>query len=239
MKQFEDAKTLVEHSRNQLSKLRILYDSSLDNKSVDQSLLIEVKNLCENLRSSLDILAVGINLKYCDHVDGKKIYFPYAEIESDASDFKKRLEKVFPGISIKRTDLHNYLIQIQHFESDGFKWLPAFMDLNNESKHQRIVPQIRKERKELHIKGTSGQVQLIMEEGALLELEPGAAADIGGAKLLGGQLVGVNNLPVIEGGSAEIVKWVSFHFESNNQAVLPFLSNAVAGIHQIVDKLSS
>lgn len=69
MKQFDDAKTLVEHSRNQLSKLRILYDSSLEGKSIDPGLLIEVKNLCENLRSSLDILAVGINLKYCDDVN--------------------------------------------------------------------------------------------------------------------------------------------------------------------------
>lgn len=155
------------------------------------------------------------------------------------SSFKKRLEDVFPGLSSSRPDLHAYLTQVQHFGSDRFKWLPVFMDLNNESKHQRIVPQLRKERKELHIKGASGQVQLIMEEGALLELDPGAVADIGGAKLLGGQLVGVGNMPKMEGGSAEIVKWVSFHFESNNQPVLQFLSNAVSGVREIVDKLSS
>ena len=143
------------------------------------------------------LLLLKLKVEYCSKVNLKKTYFPYATFKCNENKFKGKLEKDFPGLSLQRPDLFSYLVGIQHFGVNGFRWLPSFMDLNNENKHQRLVPQLKREFRELHIKGVSGQVELIMEEGALIELELGAIVDIGGAQILGNQLVSVNNMPKI------------------------------------------
>jgi hypothetical protein len=126
---------------------------------------------------------------------------------------------------------------MQHFGSRGYTWLPAFMELTNENKHQRLTPQVRKESKEPRISG--GGASIGIGEGASISIGPGASISVGGAIIRGGQSFGVGNPPRVEGGTVEVITWVSFHFDSNGQPVLPFLELALKGSRDIVNKLSA
>jgi len=79
MSYFDDAKELVKHAENQFGRIKKLYEQSLHKRSIEPELLIEIKNLMENLRSALDFTAHGLFNKYGNSTkSGLKIYFPYA-----------------------------------------------------------------------------------------------------------------------------------------------------------------
>ena len=58
----------------------------------------------------------------------------------------------------------------QHFSNDENSWLPKFMELNNENKHQRLTPQTRKEVKQLNIKSGGGGASISLGGGASISL---------------------------------------------------------------------
>ncbi len=126
---------------------------------------------------------------------------------------------------------------MQHFGSRGYTWLPTFMELTNENKPQRLTPQIRRESKELRISG--GGASMSVGQGASISVGSGASISIGGAVIHGGQSFDVDRPPRVEGGNVEVITWVSFHFDSNGQPVLPLLEAALNGIREIVNELSS
>jgi hypothetical protein len=64
MGKFDDATDLIDHCKKTLEKIRKEYDDSLHEKSLKASLLIEIKNFMENLRSALDFTAHGLFEKY-------------------------------------------------------------------------------------------------------------------------------------------------------------------------------
>lgn len=163
MSAFDDAKSLVQHTQEELPKIKQAYDASLAAKTIAPPLLVEIKNVCENLRSALDFTAHGLLERHCVPGGKKpKIYFPYATAKQSRVEFEKsgRIETCIPGLAAKRPDLADLLLEMQHFGSKGYKWLPIFMDLTNENKHQRLVPQIRKESKELRISGGGAAISL-------------------------------------------------------------------------------
>ena len=60
---------------------------SLNEKEIKKSLLIEIKNLMENVRSSLDYCANGLFYKYgYSKKDNVDIYFPYAQTKFSKRD---------------------------------------------------------------------------------------------------------------------------------------------------------
>jgi hypothetical protein len=238
---FEDASSLIQHAEIELPKIRKEYEASLHAKQISSTLLIEIKNFCENLRSAMDFAATGIF-----ELHGKspssarpKIYFPYAKATQNKTDFEKsgRIDTCIPGLSTSRPDIVQLVVEMQHFGSRGYTWLPSFMELTNENKHQRLTPQVRKETKELRISG--GGAQISMGEGASISIGQGASISIGGAVIPGGQSFDVNRPPQVKGGKVEVITWVSFHFESNNQLVIPFLEKVLLGVRDIVASLSS
>jgi len=237
---FEDAKSLVEHAEKELPTIEAEYKASLAEKTVRANLLIEIKNLMENLRSALDFSAHGIFDKYGSSKKGKpSIYFPYAHPSQTLSDFQKqkRIDACIPGLSASRPDIVKLIEDYQHFADPSNEWLPVFMALNNENKHQQLTPQTRTERKELKI--SSGGSTISIGEGASISMGPGASMSIGNMNIIGGQKIDVNNPPVTRGpGKTEIITWVSFHFTSNNRPVMPFLKQTVEGVKKIVDELS-
>lgn len=234
MATFKDAQALVHHTSKQLSDIRAEYDKSLAAREVAPSLLIEIKNLCENLRSALDFIAVHIHQSYCTPSKGnEKVYFPYAAVQKTQADFTSALRQKFAGLEQAKHDVFEQLVQSQHFGNKGYAWLPLFMELTNENKHQRLVPQTRTEHKELRI--SNGGTGISLGHGAGIVLGSGASISIGGAVIHGGQTVSADRLPNMTGGNAEIITWVSFNFESNNQPVLPFLTKVCAGVHEIVN----
>jgi hypothetical protein len=111
------------------------------------------------------------------------------------------------------------------------------MELTNENKHQRLTPQVRKETKELRISGEGASMSL--GEGTSISIGQGAFISIGGSIIPGGQSFDVNRPPQVKGGKAEVITWVSFHFETNDQPVIPFLENVLDGVRNIVTDLRS
>jgi hypothetical protein len=208
-------------------------------KTVSPTLLIEIKNFFENLRSALDFAATGIFDSHGSSSKGKpRIYFPYATGGQTRGAFEKnaRIETCIPGLSKSRPDIVQTLLEMQHFGARGHTWLPAFMELTNENKHQRLTPQVRKETKELRISG--GGASMSMGTGASVSIGKGASISIGGAVIQGGQSFNVHQPPRVSGGKVEVITWVSFHFETNDQSVIPFLERALNGVGDIVKELS-
>lgn len=238
MTAFDDARALVQHAEAELPKIRKAYEEALAAKAISPTLLVEIKNYFENLRSALDFTANGLYEKHCPAAGKPKTYFPYATGKQSRPEFEKsnRIEVCIPGIGKARPDIVALLLEMQHFGSKGFRWLPTFMELTNENKHQRLVPQTRKESKELRIHG--GGASISVGQGASISIGHGASVSIGGAVVRGGQTFDVNNPPQVEGGRVEVITWVSFHFESNDEAVMPFLETSLKGIREIVDSLS-
>lgn len=240
MSYFDDAKELVKHAENQFGKIKKVYEQSLHKRSIEPELLIEIKNLMENLRSALDFTAHGLFNKYGNSTkSGLKIYFPYATENQSKSDFQKQngIEKCIPGLSTSCPDIVGKIESYQYFSDPNNRWLPQFMHLCNENKHQQLTPQKRAEIKELKL--TSGGTSISLGESASISMGSGAQIRMGGMIIPGGQKFDVNNPPVTIGsGTKEIITWVSFYFSSNNQPVIPFLKQCIDGIKKIVEELS-
>ncbi|HEY1030787.1 MAG TPA: hypothetical protein VGD89_03385 [Flavipsychrobacter sp.] len=238
MKYFDEAKELLAHSENSLKAIENDYKKSLNDKNVNSTLLISIKNLMENLRSALDFVAHGLYEKYGNSSTNPKIYFPYASSGVDKAGYhnKKIIDKI-PGLKNNRPDIAGVIESYQHFSSINNSWLPIFMDLNNENKHQRLTPQVRKETKQLNI--SSGGVSISMGEGVSISMGQGAFIQIGNATIMGGQTINVNNPANITGhAKQEIITWVSFHFSANDVPVMELLQKSVTGVTKIVNELS-
>jgi hypothetical protein len=148
MSAFDDANELIKHAESDLAKIGKAYEASLHAKEVTGTLRVQIKNSVENLRSALDFCAHGLFDRYgSSPKTNPKIYFPYATASQDRAMFEKsgRIEVCIPGVSASRPDIVQSLIEMQHFGSDGYTWLPDFMDLTNENKHERLTPQVRKD----------------------------------------------------------------------------------------------
>lgn len=232
---FDDAAVLVEQAESDLRSIRRAYESSLKAQEISSDLLVRIKNFCENLRSALDYTARGLFEKYGDSSTvNPRVYFPYARADQDGAAFgsSRRVETCIPGLTANRPDIVARLTDIQHYEPNGHSWLPAFMRLVNENKHQGLTPQVRRETKELRI--SSGGAAISVGEGASISLGPGAEISIGSARIRGGQSFGVGRPPRVEGGKVEQITWISFHFALDDLAVLPFLESALEGTRSIL-----
>lgn len=241
MSRFDDAKSLLQHAQGKLPDIKAEYGKSLSKKSVEASLLVDIKNFMENLRSALDFSAHGLFEAYgASNRLNPKIYFPYAPLSQNLTAFRQnnRIEVCIPGISTSRPDVVAKLESYQHFSSADNKWLPLFMELNNENKHQQLTPQEKRESKQLNI--TSGGAGISLGQGASISLGRGASIQMGGMKIPGGQTISTNSpAKTIGPGQQTIITWVSFHFSSNNEPVVPFLENALTGVSKIVSELSA
>jgi hypothetical protein len=241
MNYFDNSKHLIGHCKLTLDKIKAAYNESLHDKIIKSSLLIEIKNFMENLRSALDYTAHGLYDRYGDKAKNTdKIYFPYAWVGLDKRSFqaKKIIEQKIPGLTINRPDIAILIENYQYFANSDNSWLPKFMDLNNENKHQQLTYQTRKEVKELKI--TSGNVGISLKGNAGIKLTGNAYIKFGNAVITGNQNITPENPAQIMGDAKqEIITWISFHFSANNEPVLPLLIQALNGTEKIVTELSS
>ena len=108
MAHFDDAVDLVNHAKSAMSTIKVQYDSSLNEQSVKPTLLIEIKNLLENLRSALDFLARGLFVSYGSSSRANpRIYFPYAPLTQTQAQFQStdRIDHCIPGLAASRPDI--------------------------------------------------------------------------------------------------------------------------------------
>lgn len=240
MDHFSDAKDLISESKTTFSEIEKAYKDSLHDKTIKPTLLIKIKNFMENLRSALDYTAHGLFSKYGDSNFTGNIYFPYAWQELNRTEFRSQniINQKIPGISVHRPDVVIKLEGYQHFASPSNSWLPKFMSLNNDNKHQKLTPQTRKETKELRV--SSGSVGLSLRGGATIKMSGNAQMRIGNAVVSGDHYFTSNNpIPFQGDAKQEIITWVSFHFSTNNEQVLPLLSQALKGVDTMVTELSA
>jgi hypothetical protein len=241
MSYFDDAKDLMKHAREELLKIKMAYDESLHEQSVKRTLLIEIKNLMENLRSALDFTAHGLFDKHGHSPrSNPKVYFPYASLAQTQAGFRasNRIDACIPGISFSRPDIVAKLESYQHYTNADNRWLPLFMDLNNENKHERLTPQTREEACQLKLE--SGGTAISLGPGASISMGPGTSIRMGGMMIHGGQQISGDHPARFSGhGKQTVTVWVSFKFETNGEPVLPFLTNAVEKTQQIVSELES
>lgn len=102
-----DVDALLERSRANLGLIEGEYQSSLNAKSIGSELKIEIKNLCENLRSILDYLAHHIRETCCGaHRQHDRFYFP---ILPDRMVFAQRMAQWFPNLESHFPELYGYL----------------------------------------------------------------------------------------------------------------------------------
>jgi hypothetical protein len=241
MSYFGDARDLVAHASEKLSELREAYDQSLREQSVKRTLLIEIKNLMENLRSALDFCAHGLFDRYGHStINTAKVYFPYAKLSQTQAEFQasQRLETCLPGLSLSRPDIVARLESYQHYAHPDNRWLPLFMELNNENKHERLTPQTREETR--HLKLESGGTAISMGPGTSIHMGRGTSIRMGNMLIPGGQTISPDRPARYLGrGTQAVTVWVSFRFEANGELVMPFLENAVEKTSQIVAELES
>lgn len=241
MAYFDDATALVNHAKQALPTIKQAYDESLHEQSVKPSLLIEIKNLMENLRSALDFSAHGLFDAYgsSPHAD-PRIYFPYAPLTQMQANFQaaNRIENCIPGLTASRPDIVALIESYQHYSDPTNRWLSLFMALNNENKHQQLTPQTRQEQRGLKIESVGMGIEL--GPGALVDMGPGASISFGNAQIPGGQQFSGDNPAQVHGeGQQTVVVWVSFTFDSNGEPVLPFLATAVSRTDAIVSDLAA
>jgi hypothetical protein len=239
MNYFNDAKALLDASEKQLAKITAEYNQSLTKQQIGAPLLVEIKNLMENLRSALDYTAHGLFEKYGNCAVDPKIYFPYAWLTLDLAGFRAKncVGSKIPGLPQNRPDIVTKIESYQHFSNPKNRWLPIFMDLNNENKHQKLTPQTRTQTKQLTIQ--SGGSHISLGEGSSIQIRGGAFIQIGDSIMTGHQNITPDNPAKISGSAQQTVTtWVSFNFTDNNEPVLPLLTQALVGTTQIVDELS-
>lgn len=238
----EDAIELINESKDTLEEIKSAYNDSLHDKEVKPKLLIKIKNFMENIRSALDFTAHDLFDKYGTNGGNTgNIYFPYAWEGLDLNGFRtrNRIERCIPGLSSNRGDIATKIESYQYFSNQDNWWLPKFMELNNENKHQRLTPQTRKETKQLNIKSSGGGASISLGGGASISLGRGASIQIGDTVIPGGQSFDANNPPVTFGGKKEIITWVSFEFSHNNQPVTPLLETSLKGADKFINELTS
>lgn len=237
----EDALELINESKNLLNEIKIAYEKSLHDQEIKPKLLIKIKKFMENLRSALDFTAHHLFDAYGSTNSGNtNIYFPYAWKGLDLNGFRKKniIQNRIPGLQGNRPDIIADIESYQYFASSENSWLPKFMELNNENKHQRLTPQTRKETKELNINFGDGLLTMSLGDQTSVKLGPKAYIQIEDTIIPGGQTFGVNNPPSIINGTNEVITWVSFEFSDLNEPAYPLLKKALNGCEKIVFELT-
>jgi hypothetical protein len=140
MRDFTEAKDLLNNSTEIFNEIRLNYIESARLNKINIKLRIKIKHFFEDIRSSLDYTANLVFEKYCNQGISKKIYFPYIKRGENRNEFSKRIDAVFPNLKNNNSKIYNYIIECQ-FDETGVEnnWLIDFMKMNNESKHNNFL----------------------------------------------------------------------------------------------------
>jgi hypothetical protein len=215
---------LVQRAESQLSSIRGTYEKALHEKLVDEALKIDIKNLCENLRSALDYIAHDIREKSCPSASTRdRFYFP---ILPDSASFVRQTAQWFPGLATAAPKIYGLLESIQPYQ-DGYAWLGLFNRLNNENKHGNLVEQTKTETRRVNVK-IQGGGQVSWNLGSV-RFGPGV--------LIGGVPVNpATQMPVPHPSqTVEVVTWVDFRFSGIEASALALLTDATKGVKIIAD----
>ena len=125
---FTDINAVITKANNLLILIESKYKESLEKQKIDDELLVEIKDYFWNLKSWLDYLWNKLGLDY----------FPLWNSEKDFLNKVKWLSSNLINI-LKDTQLYNDNI------------IKNFNILNNKNKHLTLIPQKRKETKQVNV----------------------------------------------------------------------------------------
>ncbi len=223
-----NVEALIKNAEEELVAIRAEYDRSLRQREIDVNLRIDIKKLCESLRSSLDYVAHDIREKHCPSAKpNDRFYFP---ILPDAASFKKKVATWFPGLQANDPRVWNALESIQPYQT-GFDWLGLFNRLNNENKHGDLVEQTRTE---------THRVNVTMQDGGSVSWDP-AGVKFGAGVFVGGVPVDPSTQMPVPHPSQTVEKmiWVDFRFKGIDVSAIDLISRSVSGVKTIVTQIYS
>lgn len=218
---------LLKRAEISLLKISKYYETSLHSKHISLEMLIDIKEYFSCLRSILDYLAHDIFEKYCPNANPKNnIYFP---IRHDETLFKNDCNKYFPELEKNNTKVYGILENFQAFRNQDNSWLKFFNKLNNENKHERLVPQTRIETRQVTVTGQGGG-----------SVSWGSGVTFGnGVSIMGVPIDPRTQLPVTNNTvKTEIITWVDFQFEDINVSAIWLTKESLKRINDVFKSLS-
>lgn len=215
-----DIDELLEHS---LERIKSLNTSTKISK-------VEVKNILENLRSSLEYTAQYINSSLSQKK--QKLYFPYAITEKD---FLNSINRNLTNLKNENSRIYNLIESLQPFKCNEF-WLIDLCNATNIAKHSKALDIENQSTIEKKIIG-------IMSDGAKLIGGSLSNADItfSGNYINGKRMddvhIGNSEITVLKKGEVsvefnfEIVENKKIIIKDVQQDLLPFLTKCHSKIH--------
>lgn len=212
---------LLKRCDTDLKKIEQEYRDSLDRKQVRTDLQVDIKNLCENLRSILDYIAHDIRETHSAGADPRaRFYFP---ILASKASFESSAKKWYPGLDVKVPDLWGYLESVQPYHSD-WSWIGVFNRLTNANKHSNLIAQKRTETPE--VRASSRNI--------VVNWKPENVTFGPGVSIANVPIDPRTQMPVPDPSlKLERITWVDFRFESENVSALGLLKKALAGVGKI------
>jgi len=223
-----EIEALLNRADLSLVKISKEYDMSLKSKNLSLDLLIDIKEYFSTLRSILDYLAHDIVHKFCPSANPKNnLYFP---ITQHQNSFIIEINKSFPELEQKNRNVYEILENMQVFKSQNNLWLSYFNKLNNENKHQRLVPQTRIETKQVTVTGQNGG-----------SVSYGSDVKFGnGVNIMGVPIDPITQLPINNNTvKTEITTWVDFQFEEINISAIWLTKESLKRIKGAFNSLSN
>ena len=217
----ESIQALLKKAEAQLRAVETEYNRSLHAKVIEAELRIDIKNLCENMRSALDYLAHDIRERFCPPASpGDRFYFP---ILPDKKSFESRIDQWFPGLRQVAPAVVAALEAVQPFQT-GQEWLGQFNRVNIENKHGDLIEQTRVERQETRVTGQGGG-QVSWTSGVTF----GA-----GVSVMGVPIDPRTQLPIPHPSiKVERITWVDFQFADIGVSALGLLKKTLLGVRSI------
>lgn len=212
---------LLDRATRDLATVEAEYERSLRSKAIEPDLRIDIKNLCENLRSVLDYLAHDVRERFCPAASPKvRFYFP---ILPDQVSFDRRLDVWYPGLRASAAPVVAYLSSVQPFQPT-YAWLGQLNQLNNENKHGDLMEQTRTE---------SIQTRVTGQGGGQVSWGPGVTFG-SGVSIMGVPVDPRTQMPAPHPSiKVERITWVDFRFDGLNVSAIGLLRTSVTGVGRI------
>ncbi len=236
MNRKSDVDAILIAATQQHRTVRQDYERALRDKSLD--LRVPVKNLMENLRSTLDYMAHDIYESCCQSArtasgqpDPKNIYFPYGKTEAD---FKAGIGSSLPDLDTHAPEIYKILLSIQPFVC-GDTWLCDFCVILNEKKHDHLKAQERSESETYTVESQHGSVTIPVNNPNIKGASLPGTVEIFGVPAEFRQ-DGIHTAPS-DALKHKRTKWVAFTFEGTNVNVINLVDKATAGIKNLAEEL--
>lgn len=228
MQRENEINALITRARKQLQEIKSEYDKSLHEQKISDLLKVDIKNFCENLRSTLDYLAHTVRETHCPNANARtRFYFP---IFQNNQSYTSQMSNWYSGLNTAAPALYQYLESIQPYQQ-GFEWLGKFNKLNNENKHGNLVEQTRHE----EVKKITAHSN---SSGSEVSWDPSSVRFGAGVHIHSVPVDPSTQMPV-PSGAQTITKtiWVDFKFVGIGESAISLLETSLAGIESIVSEV--